>query len=102
MINKEKYNGLSHSEQTDLYCRDVLSGEIPACQYVKDACKRHLEDLELSETDESYPYYYDRREVDKFCAFAELMVAVEGKWKGTPIKLEPWQKFAFGSKFGWK
>lgn len=102
MINKEKYKGLSHSKQVDLYCEDVLSGEIPACQYVKDACKRHLEDLELSETDESYPYYYDRREVDKFCAFSELMVAVEGKWAGKPITLEPWQKFAFGSKFGWK
>lgn len=90
------------SELADEYCRNVLDGRIPACQYVKLACKRHLDDLKKSEEDESYPYYYDRKETDKFCKFAGLMVAVEGKWAGRPIKLEPWQMFAFGVKFGWK
>lgn len=101
-MDKTKYEKLSHSEQVDMYCQDVLAGEIPACEYVKAACRRHLDDLEKVDNDPDYPYFYDRNQVDKFCSFAELMVAVEGKWAGQNIKLEPWQKFAFGSKFGWK
>lgn len=94
---RKRYEKLSHNEQVDLYCREVVEGIIPAGYYVQLACKRHLNDLKHSDI-----YYYDRKSVDKFCTFAELMVAVEGKWAGQPIKLEPWQKFAFGSKFGWK
>lgn len=101
-MDKSKYEGLTHSAQVDLYCHDVINGEIPACEYVKAACRRHLDDLDKVENDDTYPYFYDRNQVDKFCSFAELMVAVEGKWAGQNIKLEPWQKFAFGSKFGWK
>lgn len=92
---------MTHSEDVDRYCRDVVSGKIDVCDYVKLACKRHLDDIKKAETDESYPYIYDRSRVDKFCTFAELMVAVEGKWAGKRLKWEPWQKFAFGSKFGW-
>ena len=40
------------------YCNDILSGEIPSCNYVKLACKRHLNDLEKSK-DPEYPYYYN-------------------------------------------
>ena len=81
-MDKTKYEELTHSEQVDMYCQDVLNGEIPACEYVKAACRRHLDDLEKVDNDPDYPYFYDRNQVDKFCSFAELMVAVEGKWAG--------------------
>lgn len=94
---------MNHAEQVDQYCRDVVSGTISACKWVRLACKRHLDDMVRAETDLEYPYYYDPDALNKFCNFAELMVFVEGKeFAGKPVKLEPWQKFTFGIPFGWK
>lgn len=89
---------MSHIDDVNKYIDDILTGKIAAGEYVKLACKRHVDDINNPDC----PYYFDEKAVERFCSFAELMVAVEGKWAGKPLKLEPWQKFAFGVKFGWK
>lgn len=80
------------------YAADVLSGREVACQKLVKACKRHFDDLER----EGAPFYFDEREAWNICDFAEMMEHTKGRWKTPTIKLERWQRFYFGSLFGWR
>jgi phage terminase large subunit-like protein len=92
----------SHSQKAHQYCVNILNGTIPACRWVRLACKRHLDDLEAS-AQEAYPYRYDEAKANRVCKFIELLPHVSGKWAAAKelIKLEPWQCFIVCSIFGW-
>lgn len=84
------------------YARDVVSGRIDACKEVKQACKRHLDDLKKSET-RAFKYKFCRDTAEQVCEFVQLLPHTKGKWarERERIKLEPWQKFIFSCVFGW-
>lgn len=86
----------------EAYAEDVLSGKIPACQKVKLACRRHLDDLKRA-AKVGWQYRFDREKAARICRFAELLPHVKGKWaaKGELIVLQPWQIFILCSLFGW-
>lgn len=92
----------SHTDNANLYATQVSNGEIPAGQYIRLACNRHLDDLEAS-NGESYPYKFDSAKADTACSFIELLPHVKGRWaqKGKNIELSAWQTFAVASIFGW-
>lgn len=85
------------------YATAIVDGIIPACKWVKLACKRHLDLLEKSK-DETSKYFFDEAAVEKICQFAELLPHVKGEWakRREKIKLMPWQCFLLGNLFGWK
>jgi len=84
------------------YARDVRDGKIDVCLYVKQACIRHLNDWDLSKKKNSkFPYKFIPELGEQICNFAETMTHVSGKWKGTLLKLQPWQCFIFSVAFGW-
>ena len=97
-----------HISDVNSYVSGVISGKIPACQWVKLACKRHRRDLKASKS-KAFPYVFDPAIAERVCCFAEKMPHTKGKWskknhqtgKWATIKLEPWQKFVFASIFGW-
>ncbi|ABM27891.1 phage Terminase [Nitratidesulfovibrio vulgaris DP4] len=83
------------------YAREVLRGVVPACEYVRQACQRHLDDMERSR-DKNYPYVWDKAAAEKVCRFASNMVHVKGReWAGKKITLQPWQCFILACAFGW-
>lgn len=84
------------------YARDVVAGKIPACRWVRLACKRHLDDLVASKG-KAYPYRFDAAAAGKVCAFIELLPHVKGRWaaKGERLVLSPWQVFKTAALFGW-
>ncbi len=88
------------------YARDVVSGKILACKWVKKACERHLADLGKSARSE-YAYTFDAARAGRACRFIELLPHVKGEWARIQIgqtgliKLEPWQVFITCSIFGW-
>ena len=82
------------------YARDVLSGNIVACKYIRLACQRHFDDLKKS-LDKDYPYRFDRDLAERACRFVQLLPHSSGDLKGQKLKLEMWQSFAFCSIFGW-
>ncbi len=88
----------SFTARANQYANAVLSGEIPACKYVKAACRRHLDDLEEGK------FTFDDAEAERVCLFAELMPHTKGKWarQKQKIKLELWQIFILCCIFGWK
>ena len=90
----------NYSEIAHQYCTDILSGKIPACNYVKLSCKRHLDDLKKSKSPD-YPYYFSEELANKRCRFSELLTHVKGKWRKQKIVLEPFQIFIQCCIWGW-
>ena len=88
-------------ELFDKYTRDVSSGKIPVCNWVKKAVERHYRDMERQNT-KGFPYFFEPKAVVHFVDFVEgNLQHYEGVIAGNPFILEPWQWFAFGSIFGW-
>lgn len=85
------------------YCEDVLADKVIACKQVKQACQRHLTDLDKVDTPE-YPYTYSIEQAEKVCRFVSKLVHVAGRWailKDSRFHLQPWQVFFLTSVFGW-
>lgn len=79
------------------YAQRVVAGDIPACEWVRLACQRQLEDLERTD----WEYVFDSQRAWKVCYFIEQLPHIEGKWKTVTIQLEPWQCFLLTTIFGW-
>ena len=82
------------------YAKMVQAGEIAACEKVRLACRRHLEDLKKSRRKE-YPYYFDPAAAQHHFDFFTLCRHYKGEKANQPVELELWQKFVNGSVFGW-
>lgn len=94
------------------YAQDVVDGKVVANKFHRLACKRHLDDLNKSNSAD-YPYVFNPELVDKdgksyrpaqrICAFAEHMPHVKGDWGAREelIVLLPWQVFVLACGFGW-
>lgn len=83
----------------DDYIKAVVSGEIKANEFVKQACNRHLEDLKNAE---SRGLYFDEETASKAIKFFSILKHSIGEWAGQRIKVEPWQAFFLAMLFGWK
>lgn len=85
----------------DTYCEGVASGKIDVCGWVQKAVDRHYKDLAKVE-DDDYTYYFEPKAAKHFFEFcATRLKHYEGVFAGKNLKLEPWQKFVYGSIFGW-
>jgi len=96
--NGQKY---VFADKATKYARDVVSRRIPACELVRLACQRHLDDLKAQKR-KDFPFKWDRFKADHVCRFASNMVHVKGReWSGKKITLEGWQCFMLAVPFGW-
>lgn len=78
------------------WAESVLARDVVAGPHVRDACRRHVADLER--TDIAYADWPGER----FRQFCERhVVLTRGKWRGQPLRLLPWQVFVAGSILGW-
>lgn len=91
-----------HVVRADNYARSVVAGERVACQWVRLACQRHLDDKVRSRTTR-WPWQFDRALAQNVCSFIEKLPHIKGKWAKNreTIKLEDWQCFILCSLFGW-
>ena len=80
----------------------MLDGTIPACKYVRQACRRQRDDL--ARFQEHPLYYWDEEAAERVCRFVELLPHVKGPKANSKelIKLEPWQCFILTTLFGWR
>lgn len=90
-----------HCAKAKKYEEDVLSGKIPACQFVKQAIRRQRDDLKRWSKPDS-PFYFDQAEGNRVCKFVELLPHTKGALRGQKIKLEPWQCWVLTTIFGWR
>lgn len=84
------------------YAEGVVSGKILACDWVKKACWRQLDDLKRQK-DKHWPYRFDAKKAARICRFAEGLRHIEGEWasRNETLRLEPWQCFIYTTVFGW-
>lgn len=93
------FDDYPHSRDAYVYAQHVVNGHVPACKWIRLACKRFLDDLENGELG----YTYDREKADRACRFIEKLPHIKGKWAAKREKtvLQAWQKFIVCNLFGW-
>ncbi|MGV6875916.1 terminase large subunit [Pseudochelatococcus sp. B33] len=90
----------SSTDPTTEYARLVVEGKIVAGPHVRDACRRHLRDLESASR---RGLIWDPEAAERFFRFCRVMLRLsEGQFDGVPFELHLSQKFICGSLFGWK
>lgn len=91
-----------HVDAANAYAAAVVAKKILACQWVRLACKRHLNDLKKSKK-KTCAYRFDPAKAEKVCRFIELLPHTKGVWasKQEKLRLEPWQCFKTVVIFGW-
>lgn len=90
---------MSFVKRAERYVDGVLSGDIPACRYVQQACERQAADLASPPAG----YFFDEEKAERVCRFVELCPHIKGPLasRGELIKLEDWQVFILTTVFGW-
>lgn len=82
------------------YAERVLAGEIIAGPHVRNACRRHLDDLAKGH---ERGLWFDEDAAARAIEFFETKLRLsEGQFEGRPFTSEPAQDFIIGSIFGWK
>lgn len=87
----------------DAYVKKIIA-DVNGKEYgiaERQACQRHLNDIEKSKSDD-FPYYFDAWFVFDVCKFAEKIKHVDGNWDIPTIVLHETQVFIFGSLIGWR
>ncbi|HHW13483.1 MAG TPA: terminase large subunit [Firmicutes bacterium] len=82
------------------YAQEAVAGRVVVGLRVRQACERHLKDLERQGTDD-FPYVFDQAKAERAFKFFGFCRHVKGMLAGKPIELQDWQKFIVGSIFGW-
>jgi phage terminase large subunit-like protein len=90
----------SSVDRTRSYALAVVAGEIVAGPHVRNACRRHLDDLEKGH--ERGLKYDPEAAAYAFRFFEGMLMLSEGQFEGTPFRLHASQAFIIGSLFGWK
>ena len=90
---------MSYVETARQYAEGVVSGLVPACKYVKQACQRQIDDLASPPAG----YQFDEEKAARVCQFVELVPHIKGPLAsaGKTMALEPWQIFCLTTAFGW-
>ncbi|EHS1339915.1 terminase large subunit, partial [Salmonella enterica subsp. enterica serovar Java] len=98
-MSRKSYPNVNAANQ---YARNVVRGKITACQYVIQACQRHIDDM-AAEKSKRFRYRFDKDMAEKAAKFIQLLPHTKGEWafKRMPITLEPWQLFIVCCAFGW-
>lgn len=93
------YNTVTELDRVTAYAKEVVSGRIIAGQTQRQACERHLRDLERQGT-KNFPYVFDPDRAHEIIEFAESLTLAEGE-EPEPLRLWGFQDFIFGSWNGW-
>jgi phage terminase large subunit-like protein len=87
-------------DQATAYAAAVVAGDVVAGPHVRDACDRHLRDLEDGA---ERGLTWDVAAAEKAIGFFRDVLRLNGgRFEGLPFVLNGWQCFVLGSLFGWK
>ncbi|ENU2135392.1 terminase large subunit, partial [Salmonella enterica] len=98
-MSRKSYPNVNAANQ---YARDVVRGKINACNFVIQACQRHIDNMSAMR-DRAFPWRFNKDSAEKAARFIQLLPHTKGEWafKRMLITLEPWQLFIICSVFGW-
>lgn len=85
------------NDRATAYAERVVAGEIVAGPHVRNACRRHLDDLKRDDI------AFDPEAAARALRFFETKLKLsEGQFENKPFASQPAQDFIIGSLFGWK
>lgn len=93
---KRKTRSSSTTNRVTVYAKDVLAGRIVAGPHVRNACRRHLDDLKRKDL-QFVPKMANRA----MLFFESKLMLSDGQFEGQRFVLRPSQAFIVGSLFGW-
>lgn len=100
VTKKTRRPSTSSRDPVTTYARAVVAGKIIAGPHVRDACRRHLEDLKSGH---ERGLVFDLEAVERAIGFFRDVLRLNGgEYEGVPYDLLDWQAFIVGSLFGWK
>jgi phage terminase large subunit-like protein len=105
MVRRKKTTSTNTSANKDVdrattYAKAVVAGDILAGPDIRNACKRHLADLEKGH---ERGIYWDVAAAQKAVNFFPKVLKLNGgEFEGKPFDLLDWQAFIVGNLFGWK
>ena len=88
------------ADPVERYAREVLDGKLIAGPHVRDACARHLRDLEQQKKRGLVWSWNHAAWVFEY--FERVLRLNGGEFEGQPFELAPWQQFVVGSLMGWR
>ena len=94
-----KAAAISPQNLAEAFISDVESGKLPSCTYIKQAVKRHKNDLKGAD---KRGFYFDKAAGEQAIELFSLFRHTSGQWAKQPFKLQPWQAFLIYCLFGWK
>lgn len=100
MLKKKTPPISSSVDRTRAYAEAVIAGELVAGPHVRNACRRHLLDLEKG--GERGLWFDHDAATYAFSFFEEVLKLSEGQFEGRAFHLHASQAFIVGSLFGWK
>ncbi|NDL70515.1 terminase large subunit [Vreelandella alkaliphila] len=87
-------------DRATAFAHAVAAGELIAGPQVRDACARHLRDLQGGE---ERGLFWDMDAANHAIGFFEEVLRLNGgRFEGEPFHLLPWQAFIVGCLYGWK
>jgi phage terminase large subunit-like protein len=87
------------ADPTTDYARKVIDGTYPAGPHVRNACKRHLRDLDTGH--ERGLRFDPEKAAHALGFFRDVLHLMGGEFEGVKFHPAPWQEFVIGSLFGW-
>lgn len=98
-MRKRKQVTVTSRDPVTSYARKVVDGKIIAGPHVRDACRRHLEDLQQAP---DRGFFFDIEKVKRAAGFFRDVLRLNGgEYEGQPYELLDWQAFIVGSILGW-
>lgn len=100
MATATKRTSSSATDRATAWAKSVVAGKVIAGPHVRNACRRHIDDLKHGR---KRGLYYDPAAATKAIRFFEERLKLsDGQFEGRPFLLHPSQAFKTGSLFGWK
>lgn len=97
MVVKKRTTSSSTTDRATAYAKAVVKGNIVAGPHVRNACRRHLDDLKRKDI-----RYEPEAAARALRFFEEKLKLSEGQFENKAFQSQPAQDFIIGSLFGWK
>ncbi|RYG88031.1 MAG: phage terminase small subunit P27 family, partial [Alphaproteobacteria bacterium] len=99
MATKSLTSSSAIADRGTQYARDVLAGKFISGPHVRNACRRHLDDLEFGG---ARGLIYSVEKAERVLRFFETKLRLNGgQFEGKPFLLHPSQAFKLSCLFGW-
>jgi len=100
VATKKARKTATSTDRATAWARAVVAGDVIAGPHVRNACRRHLDDLERGH---ERGLHYDAEAAERVCDWFENVLKLsEGQFDGRPFVLHGSQAFKLGNLFGWK